>query len=93
MSQEDTLIVALTSMMDTTQQKVKSIKKKSKLNDNSVDTTDSKDSNKAKYQESRNSEWKKTPTVEGEVSTEFVNNYTYYWYKTCGNGQGMWTIH
>ena len=101
-SPEDSMIMALVSMIEqkSSNTKNKNIKKKDsekKVSQKDKENEEPKkqltDEERAKRKDSRYPEWKKTAPKDGESKEKIVNERTYYWCQKCRGGKGLWTFH
>ena len=91
MSPEDTMLMALTGLLDNKKSSTNN-KKKNKSQGDDEGKTESTQS-KSKNEEDRFPEWKKIPPAEGESTTKVIENRTYHWCTKCRNGKGLWAMH
>ena len=105
-SPEDQMIMALVSVLESTQSK-KDDKKKDSKKDKDKSKKDDKNKDKEnkdpkvkltnaekwKQRDDRLPEWKKVAPKDGEAKEKEVDGRTYYWCTKCRGGKGMWALH
>ena len=95
MSPEDTMLMALTGLLDTKKSASGNKKKKKSQNEDKDESSKQLDATAAKQKnkEDRFPAWKKTPPTDGESTTKIVDNRTYHWCTKCRGGKGLWAVH
>jgi hypothetical protein len=91
MSQKDSMVMALVTMLD--EQKTNSNVDKKPSNQNNSDHKELSPEEKLKRRESRIPEWKKVPPAKGESNTMERDGRTYFYCTKCRDGKGMWALH
>lgn len=87
-SQEDAMIMALTSMIEN-----KTIGGSKSNNREKGNPSNLSKEERAKLRDSKISDWKKKAPADGEPQSQVVDKRTYYWYMKYREGKGMWTMH
>ena len=88
LSQEDAMIMALTSLIESkSKSSSKSNSKEKKGNSNLTDEE------KIKAREAKIPDWKKKAPDANEPKSKVVDGRTYYWCTKCREGKGMWAMH